>query len=173
MDFIIIIIVSIHPILLIEEKAKIFRKLVWFTLITLLIIREITIREIIKLFVIELNINKTMGIIFCHVRIKRAFIHLNPSIISGNQKWKGAIPILVNKAEFIAIKNLVWGTKLLTINDLFSIITTAIRITDDAIACVIKYLIDASEDKILFFLCIRGIIDRRLISRPIHIPNHE
>lgn len=41
---------------------------------------------------------KTIGAIFCHVNNKRQFIHESPSITSGNQKWKGAAPILVNKA---------------------------------------------------------------------------
>lgn len=173
MDFISIIIVIIQAMLLIDEKARILRNLVWFILIILLKIREIITKEIIKLLVIMLNINKVIGIIFCHVRINKAFNHDNPSIISGNQKWKGAIPILVNRAEFIAIMNLDGGTRLLIINDSFSIMMTAIKITEEAIACVIKYLIDASEDIILFFLYIRGIIDRRLISNPIHIPNQE
>lgn len=48
-----------------------------------------------------------------------------------------------------------------------------IKIIVEAIACVMKYLIDDSADKILFCLFINGIIDRRLISNPSHIPNHE
>ena len=47
------------------------------------------------------------------------------------------------------------------------------KIIVEAIACTIKYLIDDSVDKIFFWLCIRGIIDRRLISNPIHIPSQE
>lgn len=42
-----------------------------------------------------------MGASFCHVKIKRQFSHDSPSITSGNQKWNGAIPILVTRAEFI------------------------------------------------------------------------
>jgi len=48
-----------------------------------------------------LYINRIIGVIFCHVRISRQFSQFSPSITSGNQKWKGAIPIFVNKAEFI------------------------------------------------------------------------
>jgi len=48
-----------------------------------------------------LYINRTMGVIFCHVRISKQFIQLSPSITSGNQKWNGVIPIFVSRAEFI------------------------------------------------------------------------
>lgn len=167
------IIVNIHPMLLMDEKAKIFRKLTWFILMILLITREIIIKETMKLFIIELNINNTIGIIFCQVIIINAFIHVNPSMISGNQKWKGAIPILINKAEFITIRYLVGVPRLLVNKDSFNITIIDIKITDDAIAWVIKYLIDDSDDKMLFFLYINGIIDRRLISSPIHIPSQE
>lgn len=37
----------------------------------------------------------------------------------------------------------------------------------------IKYLIADSAESIFFWSCMRGIIDRRLISNPNHIPNHE
>lgn len=43
----------------------------------------------------------------------------------------------------------------------------------DAKDWVIKYFIVASEVIILLVLPIRGIIERRLISKPIHIPIHE
>lgn len=42
---------------------------------------------------------KTMGVIFCHVSKIKQFNQFNPSITSGNQKWNGAIPIFVSKAE--------------------------------------------------------------------------
>lgn len=44
---------------------------------------------------------------------------------------------------------------------------------DDAKACVIKYLIDDSDEYVDFSLFIRGIIANKLISNPIHIPIHE
>lgn len=43
----------------------------------------------------------------------------------------------------------------------------------EAKACVIKYFIVASEDIILSVFLIRGIIESRLISNPIHIPIQE
>lgn len=50
---------------------------------------------------------------------------------------------------------------------------TAIRRIRDAIAWVIKYFIDDSEENIFFLLENSGIIDNRLISSPIHILIHE
>lgn len=45
-----------------------------------------------------------MGVIFCQTIKIKQFIHDNPSIILGNQKWKGADPIFINKHEFIKIE---------------------------------------------------------------------
>lgn len=52
-----------------------------------------------------LYINRTIGAIFCQVKISRQFIQSKPSITSGNQKWNGAIPILVSSLEFIISVN--------------------------------------------------------------------
>lgn len=43
----------------------------------------------------------------------------------------------------------------------------------DAIACVIKYFNDDSDDRVLDLLAINGIIDNKLISSPSHIPIQE
>jgi hypothetical protein len=43
----------------------------------------------------------------------------------------------------------------------------------EARACVIKYFREDSEEKIFFLSDIIGIIDKRLISKPIHIVSHE
>lgn len=93
-------------------------------------------------------------------------------MISGNQKWKGAAPIFIKIAEFI-IKS--W---LGNINELIIILSAMIIITEnrkiiDAIDCVIKYFIAASDWNEFLVLDIKGIIDRRLISKPIHIPIQE
>lgn len=48
-----------------------------------------------------------------------------------------------------------------------------IIIIDDAIVWTIKYLTEASEDVILKLLYISGIIAKRFISNPIHIPIQE
>lgn len=39
----------------------------------------------------------------------------------------------------------------------------------EAVACVTKYFVAASIDRGFFLLVSRGIIESRLISRPIHI----
>lgn len=41
-----------------------------------------------------------MGVIFCHVIKIKQFNQDNPSIILGNQKWKGADPIFINNGKF-------------------------------------------------------------------------
>lgn len=43
----------------------------------------------------------------------------------------------------------------------------------EAKVCVRKYLIDDSDEYILVSCFIKGIIEIKLISNPIHIPNHE
>lgn len=43
---------------------------------------------------------RIIGAIFCQVSIIVLLSHVNPIIISGNQKWNGAAPILINKAVF-------------------------------------------------------------------------
>jgi len=120
-----------------------------------------------------LYINRTMGVIFCHVRISKQFIQLSPSITSGNQKWNGAIPIFVSRAEFIVRIVRLLISKFIGMFFLIIITIIEARIIVDAIACTIKYLIDDSVDKIFFWFCIKGIIDKRLISNPSHIPSQE
>lgn len=44
---------------------------------------------------------------------------------------------------------------------------------EDAIACVMKYFSDDSEASWFLLFPIKGIIDNRLISSPIHIPIQE
>lgn len=120
-----------------------------------------------------LYINKTIGAIFCHVKINKQFIQSNPSITSGNQKWNGAIPIFVKSLEFIVSISVDCIVMLASIFILFIIKIIDRRIIVDAIAWTIKYLIDDSDVRIFFWLCIKGIIESRLISSPNHIPSHE
>lgn len=40
-----------------------------------------------------------IGAIFCQERRIKQLNQESPSITSGNQKWKGAVPILVKRAE--------------------------------------------------------------------------
>jgi len=117
-----------------------------------------------------LYINKIIGAIFCQVSIIRQLFQFNPSITSGNQKWKGAAPIFVNKAE-LKINNK--GLLIKNILKFIDIIMIENKKIVEAMACVIKYFREASEEKRFFVLFIRGMIDNRLISNPIHIPIHE
>lgn len=51
-----------------------------------------------------LYIRRAIGAIFCQVNRIAEFDQFKPSITSGNQKWKGAVPIFVKREEFITIK---------------------------------------------------------------------
>lgn len=118
----------------------------------------------------KLYINRIIGAIFCQVNITNLIIQFKPSIISGNQKWNGAAPILVKSAEFIKIIKIslkFWG---INSNNKLIIIIENNKIID-AKAWVIKYFNAASEESIFLLLEIRGIIASRFISRPIHILN--
>ena len=85
-----------------------------------------------------------MGVIFCHVNKIKQFNQFNPSITSGNQKWNGAIPILVNKAEF-KINIIVLSIFFIIKNLLESKISENKRIRE-AKAWVRKYFRDLSDE---------------------------
>lgn len=129
----------------------------------------IVTRNILLMFMFIISI---IGAIFCHVRRINALFHLNPSITSGNQKCTGAAPSFVNNAVFIIVVNEKFTRGLINSSVVNNIIT-AVNKTRDAIACVIKYFIAASEAKIFFFSENSGITDSKLISNPIHIPIQE
>lgn len=160
---------NIQAIWLIEEKVIIFRNLVWLNLSVVLTINEIIILIIVKNIKGLLFIIRIMGAIFCHVSKIEQFIHERPSMTSANQKWNGAAPSFVNNAEFNIIKNdeFIW----VGINSLVNnIIVIENRRIKDAIAWVIKYLSDDSDEYIFLVDENNGIIESKLISRPIHIP---
>jgi hypothetical protein len=85
-----------------------------------------------------------MGVIFCHVNKIKQLNQFSPSITSGNQKWNGAIPIFVNKAEF-KINIIVFSIFFIIKNLLESRISVNRRIKE-AKACVKKYFKDLSEE---------------------------
>lgn len=117
---------------------------------------------------IGLFIIRIIGAIFCHVNIIEQFNQFNPSITSGNQKWKGAAPNFINNAEFNIILNV--DSILLKINSLFNkIIIIENNKIIEAIVWVIKYFIEDSDFIIFLEEFIRGIIEIKLISNPIHI----
>lgn len=91
-----------HPIWLIEEKTKIFRREVWFNPPILPINEVIKINPIIKLGVIECEITIN-GANFCQVNRVKVFIQFNPSIKFGSQKCKGAAPNFKHMAVLITV----------------------------------------------------------------------
>lgn len=105
-----------------------------------------------------------MGATFWTVIKVTAWGQPSPSITLGNQKWKGAAPILSNKeitkkssAKFKDIKE----------NDAERIII------EDPRAWIRKYLRADSDEYWLFFEEIKGINDKRLSSSPTQAPNQE
>ena len=101
----------------------------------------------------------------------KQFIQFNPSITLGNHQWKGATP-LFNKSG-ITIKN--DDSELANIGMLSKIVFMITRNSniDEASAWIRKYFSEASLVNIFFVVDIRGIKDSKLISKPVHTPNHE
>lgn len=97
----------------------IFRSLTWLIPIIPLITIDARITVDVNIMNFILYINRTMGAIFCHVKINKQFIQSSPSITSGNQKWNGAIPIFVKSLEFIIIRRVDWRFTFVVILDLF------------------------------------------------------
>ena len=113
------------------------------------------------------------GAIFCQVIKMKLFIQLNPSITFGNQKWNGAIPLFnINVEEKIKfIKNCHLKFKDFSIKKKWKIIEN--NKIFDAKAWIKKYFKVASEEKRLLVFIESVIKERRLISNPIQILNHE
>lgn len=111
-----------------------------------------------------------MGVIFCQVIKIKQLNHKSPSLILGNQKWKGADPIFINKEELIINFN-----KLSLKNNLKLIIFIKIINNKliEAIVWIRKYFNEASELSKFLVSEIRGINLNKLISNPIQHPNQE
>lgn len=154
---------SNHPKCAMEEKAKIFLILVWFKPP-----KEPKIKDIIKLkfiinWLLKFKVKIIKGANFCHVKIKIIFVQFIASTNVGTQKWKGAAPILVNKAKLI---------KFCAVNiRLFWIVIKISK--DDLIDWIMKYLIAASTEKIFFLSMIKGTNPRIFISIPSQMGNQE
>lgn len=117
----------------------------------------------------DININ---GAAFCTVINSAQFSHLNPSITPGNHQWKGAAPLFSRRGVqmIIGVYGLLSNVNRSSVN---VFITTMNRSVAEANTCTIKYFSEASVLYIFLTLDIRGINDIRLISNPIHAPNHE
>jgi len=93
-----------------------------------------------------------------------AWGHINPSIVWGNQKWKGAAPNLSSREVVKMIENRCEENIRI---DLAKIIK------EDPKAWIKKYFRAASEEYRVFLEIIRGIKDKRFNSRPAQAPNHD
>lgn len=111
-----------------------------------------------------------MGVIFCQVIKIKQLNQESPSITLGNQKWKGAEPIFINREELIIIEIKLFISKFF-IKISFNKIENKKLI--EAIDWVIKYFKEASEVIRLLEFVIRGINLNKLISNPIQHPNQE
>jgi len=95
---------------------------------------------LIKLFLIK--VIRIIGAILCQVRIIRAWNHLDDWITWGNQKWKGAAPILIERAK--RIMELIINKEFEELRLKMS--TEEKIIIKEAKAWAIKYLIAVSEE---------------------------
>jgi hypothetical protein len=85
---------------LIDEKAINDRSADWFNPPK----APIRLDKIIAVIIQNLFIHKEIaiiGVIFCQVDKIKQFVHLNPLITLGNQKWNGAAPIFIKREIFI------------------------------------------------------------------------
>lgn len=111
-----------------------------------------------------------MGVIFCQdIKIKQ-FNQDIPSIIFGNQKWKGADPIFIIIEELIKIEIKKFISKFFIIINFNKIVNKKLI---EAIDWVKKYFKAASEFNKLLELEIKGINLNKLISNPIQHPIQE
>lgn len=87
----------------------------------------------------------------------------SPSTMAGTHWWKGAAPILINRAEIIKkeLKILCSGINILVV-----------MIITEAIAWVKKYFKLDSDLSLFFFTNIKGINESKLISMASQTINH-
>ena len=117
----------------------------------------------------DININ---GAAFCTVINSAQFSHLSPSITSGNHQWSGAAPLFSRRG----VQMITDVYRFLSNENRSSVnvfITTKNNSVAEASTWMVKYFNEASVLYIFLTLDIKGINDIRLISRPIHAPNHE
>lgn len=102
--------------------------------------QEKIIINFIRLFFTK--IIRSIGAIFCQVRIIRVWIHLAVWITCGSQKWRGAAPILIASAR--RINGLIKEIELVELTENIIIDIKIIKI--EAKAWAIKYLIEVSVE---------------------------
>lgn len=91
-----------------------------------------------------------------------------PCVTSGTQKWKGDRPSFIVRARVIMVEAV--GLKIfVTVHwpEWRRLMMMANMSSMDAVACVRKYLVEASVDRGLDRFIIMGIIANMFISKPI------
>lgn len=102
----------------------------------------------------------------------KVLIQFNPLTTSGSQKWNGAAPIFIRRADLIMQDSVI--EKFLVRGSLALIKRTTLnKRREEAITWVIKYFIAASAGYLFRWLFNKGIRDNRLISNPIQAVSHE
>jgi len=116
---------------------------------------------------IEIN-----GVAFCTVINSAQFSHLIPSITPGNHKWRGAAILLSRRGVqmIIGVYRFLSSVYKSSVNIFITTINNSVA---EASTCTLKYFNEASVLYVFLTLDVTGMNDIRLISRPIHVPNHE
>lgn len=160
----------IHPMWAMEEYARIFRSWVWFSPPqppTRMDSMDIVSR-IFRLIECEIWYRIERGASFCQVRRISPDDRGMPCVTSGTQKWNGDRPSFMVRAKVIIVEAV--GLRVfMTVHwpEWRRFMMMASMSSMDAVACVRKYLVDASVDRGLDRFIIMGIIASMFISKPI------
>ena len=117
----------------------------------------------------DININV---VAFCILINSAQFSHLSSSITPGNHQWRGAAPLFNRRG----VQMIIGAYGFLSNVNRFSVkvfITTMNSSDAEASTCTVKCFNEASVLYTFLTLDIGRMNDIRLISRPIHVPNHE
>lgn len=108
------------------------------------------------------------GASFCHVNRIIPVARGMPCVTSGTQKWKGASPSLMARATVMRM-DAVGLNSFVMVHwpEYIKLIMTAIMSNAEAVACVRKYLVEASVARGLGFFIMIGIKAIMFISKPI------
>lgn len=108
------------------------------------------------------------GASFCHVNRIRPVTRGMPCVTSGTQKWKGANPSLIARATVISV-DAVGLNSFVTVHwpEYIKLMMIAIMSSAEAVACVRRYLVEASVARGLGFFIIIGMKAIMFISKPI------
>lgn len=115
----------------------------------------------------EIMYISVIGASFCHVVIRSAVCSVVPCNTSGSQKWIGAAPIFIVRAKvMIVVENLFLSSKMSQLPVCQALVVLARSIIADAIACVRKYLVVASDARVVFGFEMTGRMANMFSSSP-------